>query len=123
MKGCGVEWPFSARRLLRAICKASFIADVYFDQQTGAPHVILWSKSFVSALKQAFPSLFITNGKKKEKRQESTKSKKNMHLVASYFLHFSFFLFLIVAKKMEFFLYPSQLLFKFFLCLSKSVLL
>ena len=30
---------------------------VYFDQRTGAPHAIRWSKSFVSALKCNFPSI------------------------------------------------------------------
>ena len=37
----------------------------------GAPHVICWSKSFVSALKQVFPSKT-----KKEQRMESEKNNK-----------------------------------------------
>ena len=38
----------------------------YFDQQTGARYVVCWSKSFVSALKQVFPSFYITNGKRQK---------------------------------------------------------
>ena len=42
----------------------------YFDQWDGAPHAVPWSKSFVSAWKQVFPSFSVTNKKKKEKRKE-----------------------------------------------------
>ena len=42
---------------------------VYFDQQTGAPHTIRWSKSLVlNKFLFIFPSL---TEKKKEKRKES----------------------------------------------------
>ena len=47
------------------------VAVVYFDQETGAPHAIRWSKSFVFALKQAFSYFSVTNRKKKQKRKES----------------------------------------------------
>ena len=48
---------------------------VYFDQQTGAPHAYSWSKSFVSAWKQAvfccflhfFPFMTEKEGKIREK--------------------------------------------------------
>ena len=46
---------------------------VYFDQQTGAPHAVPWSKSFVSARKQIFSSFSVSNGKKKGKRENNTK--------------------------------------------------
>ena len=39
---------------------------VYFDQQMGAPHAVCWSKSFVSALKQAFWYSLSQMEKKKE---------------------------------------------------------
>ena len=41
---------------------------VYFDQQTGAPHAIHWSKSIFLMLKQLFPSLTEQKKKKKEKK-------------------------------------------------------
>ena len=46
---------------------------VYFDQKTGAPHAVPWSKSFVSCI---FPSLM---EKRKKKRKESTKIKQKKH--------------------------------------------
>ena len=51
---------------------------MYIDQRRGAPHVVCWLKSFVSALKQVFLYFSITH-RKKEKRKESTKiTQKNM---------------------------------------------
>ena len=41
---------------------------VYFDQQTGAPHPVRWSKSFASALKQVLLSFSVTNKRKKKKK-------------------------------------------------------
>ena len=41
----------------------------YSDQQTGAPHTVCCSKSFVFTFKQVFSYFSITNGKKKEKRK------------------------------------------------------
>ena len=43
---------------------------VYYDHQTGAPHAVWWSKSFIFALKQVFLYFSVTNEKKKEKRKE-----------------------------------------------------
>ena len=51
-----------------------------FDQPTGVPHAVRWLKSFVSTSKQVFLYFSVINGKKEEKRKESTKiTQKNMH--------------------------------------------
>ena len=50
-----VKWYFGSKTLSFVLTNV-----VYFDHQTGAPHAIHWSESFVSALKKIyhlFPSL------------------------------------------------------------------
>ena len=43
-----------------------FTIVVYFDQRTGAPHAVCWSKSYILALKQVF-HFFLSQWKKRKK--------------------------------------------------------
>ena len=55
----------------RRYCVANIhIPVVHFDQQTGAPHAVCWSKSFVLALKQVFPFFLTQTGKKEGKHKK-----------------------------------------------------
>ena len=57
---------------------------VYFDQQTGAPHAVRWSKSFVSTWKQVISSSSATNRKKRKKKESVKTTQKNMHKSHTY---------------------------------------
>ena len=46
---------------------------VYYEQQTGAPHTVRWSKLKFLAIKQVFLSFSVTNRKKEKKPQKITR--------------------------------------------------
>ena len=52
---------------------------VYFDKQTGAPHAVHWSKSFVFVLMQVFSYFSFTNGKIRTKKKGKHKNNTQNH--------------------------------------------
>ena len=54
---------------------------MYFDQPTGAPHAVLWSKSFVFALKQVFSYFSVTNRKKERKKKGNPHKNMQIHAI------------------------------------------
>ena len=52
--------------------RVRYTSVVYFDQRSGAPHAVCWSKSFVSTLKQVFIYFPITKKRKAQKITRKT---------------------------------------------------